>query len=205
MNADEPRLAQMRPIQTGIPSEILELDEAAPEGPMLVGLLEDEPAGVVCTRNPGVAEFEATLEWPSEWETRSPVIPLLPSTQDLGVRSSLRESSGRRLTTVSGSFSGFDEGALSAAMERILRNLLSASGVREATLQTRVLRTYRVHHPDPEAVQRLARLIWEGGFRVRFGRSWSPAPAGAHVVLGCRGLRDELVRILGVECSGGSG
>lgn len=171
----------------------------------MVGLLEDEPAGLIPTRNAGVAEFEATLTWPPDWETRAAVIPLLPVVEDSGIRRSLRESEERESTMVRGTFSGFDEDSLSESLDETLRALVAVAGVGEAALRTRVSRVRQAYRPDSAAIQQLARQMWGAGSRVRFGPSWSPAPDGVEVTLGCRGAREEISRSLGVDRTGVSG
>ncbi|WP_152670779.1 hypothetical protein [Rubrobacter aplysinae] len=193
---------------------MLRLHGVLARGPLVVGLLEDEPAGVIQTRNAGVAEFEASLEWPPGWDTRVAVLPLLPAVDDSKVRASLRESTDSEVTMVRGTLAGLDEEDLSAALDELLRTVVSVAGVREAALRTRVARPARAYAPEPGAVQGLALRLWRGGVRVRFGPSWSPTPEGAKdgedrenaedtgradVTLGCRGARKEMLRALGVD------
>lgn len=186
--------------------EILKLYAGNKRSPLRVGLLEGEPAGVIPTRHAGRAEFEATLEWPPGWEGPTSVASRLPDLLALesgGVRGSLEESCGRELTTVRGSLSCIEEEALCSVLDETLRAVASVATVREAALRTRVARPSRIWSPAPGAVEILAGWLWRSGMRVRFGVSWSPATSDADIMVGCGGVREELVRALSAGVSSG--
>lgn len=175
------------------------MDNSGPDGPLRVGLLDGEPAGVVCTRTAGAVDLEATLEWP-EGEGGISVIGLLPDLEpapdDWSAGGSLRESAGHGLITVTGTLYSFEEDALRSVLDDTLRAVASVATVHEAVLRTRVLRAGRPSCPSAGVVQTLARRLWAGGVRVRFGASRSLAAPGADVMLGCRGAREEVVEAL---------
>lgn len=171
-------------------SNVLRLELPGSAGPLQVGLLDGEPAGVISTRTAGVVELEATLEWPPQWRAETSVLDLLPAPGP-GLHAALCESAGEDLTTVSGELRCFEEEALRTAVEEALRAVASAAAVREAALRARVLRASRTRFPSAAAVQALARCLWEAGLRVGFGASWRSAAENADVAVGCGGERER--------------
>jgi len=189
---------------SGSDPEILCLRGACDEETLRVGLLEEEPLGVIQTRNPGVVDFEASLQWPPGWEGEVSVIHVLPPLDNAGATGSLREWAGPDLTTLSGDLRSTDEESLSSAVEEALRAVASAAAVREALLRTRVRRVCGAWSPSAGAVRRLARRLREAGVRVGFGASLGPAPAGVDVMVGCREGREPLLEALGHHAESGS-
>lgn len=189
-------------------SEILELYTGDGRSPLRVGLMEGEPAGVIPTRHAGRAEFEATLEWPPGREGSTSVASWLPELfasdgDGDGVRGSFEESCGRELTAVRASLWCIEEEALCSVLDETLRVVSSVATVREAVLRTRVTRPGGIWSPAPGAVELLAGRLWRSGMRVGFGVSWSPAVSEVDVMVGCGGVREELVRALSAGVSSG--
>lgn len=164
---------------------------------MRVGLSPEEPAGVICTRNAGALEFEASLQWPPEAEA----VPLFAGGISCGesVRADFAETTTGGCNRIRGGILSPYEEELRAALDGILRDLARAAAVYEAALTSRVLRSRRPLCASSSAVGSLARSLWEAGLRVEFGVSWSPAPEGTDVTVGCRGAEERLAALLS-EC-----
>lgn len=158
-----------------------------------VGLSPEEPAGRICTRNAGVLEFEASLQWPPESEAAQLFAGGISSGES--VRASFHETTTGGCNRIRGSIVSPYEEQLRAALDRILRDLARAA-VYEAALTSRVLRSRRPFCASSSAVESLARELWEAGLRVEFGTSYSPAPEGAEVTVGCRGAEERLAAVL---------
>ena len=159
-----------------------------------VGLSPEEPEGVICTRNAGAMEFEASLEWPPGADAA----PLFAGGISFGepVRADFEETTTGGCGRIRGSIVSPYEEELRAALDGILRDLACAAAVYEAALTSRMLRSRRPLCASPSAVESLARSLWEAGLRVGFGVSYSPAPEGTDVTVGCRGAEERLASLL---------
>jgi hypothetical protein len=158
-----------------------------------------EPAGTVATRTAGVAEFGATLLWDRVQDVPpGPVLPTLSET----VRCSVIETDepGEARREILGEILALTQRDLGLALETVLRSLTDAAALSDALLETRVARVAQPRATPSRAVQALAVDLWDAGFPVRFGPSWTPATGGA-VAVGFRGAEAELRRFLGTHPS----
>lgn len=153
---------------------------------------------MICTRNAGSLEFEASLQWPPESEAS----PVFTGDSSFGerVRADLDESAVDTVdgcvSQVRGTLLSPYEDELRVALDGLLRELAGAASLREAALTARVLRSHRPLCAGSSCVESTARLLWEAGLRVGFGVSWSPAPEGADVIVGCRGAEERFEELL---------
>lgn len=108
----------------------------------------------------------------------------------------LRETLADGETSVRGPLLSTDERALREALDAALRALSEAAAVREAALWTSASRVCRAASPQSGAVEAVACRMWSAGLRVRFGVSWSLAPAETDVAVGCRGAEEEMAFVL---------
>ncbi len=158
-----------------------------------------EPAGTVATRTAGVAEFGATLLWDrAEDAPPGPTLPILPES----VRCSAVETDtpGEARREILGEILALTERDLGLALETVLRSLTAAAALSGAVLETRVVRGARPRAVPSTAMQALALDLWDAGFAVRFGPSWTPSPGGG-VAVGFGGAEAELGRFLGAHPS----
>lgn len=158
-----------------------------------------EPAGTVATRTAGVAEFSATLLWDRHEDAPpAPTLPTLPG----NVRCSVAETDapGEARRELLGEVLALTERDLGRALETVLRSLTAAAALSGAVLETRVVRGARPRAAPSGAVQALALDLWDAGFAVRFGPSWTPAPGGG-VAVGFGGAEAELGRFFGAHPS----
>lgn len=160
---------------------------------------------MICTRNAASLEFEASLQWPPESEA----VPLFAGGVSCGesVRADFEETVAGGRNQIHGTLVSPYEEELRAALDGILRDLACAAAVYEAALTSRVLRSHRPLCASSSAVESLARTLWEAGLRVKFGVSWSTAPEGADVTVGCRGAEKRLAAVFpeSVEMQGVAG
>jgi hypothetical protein len=153
----------------------------------VLALLSEEPAGRISTRNAGAVSFEATLSWrpddgiPARSVLDGPVsgvkVYSLVQTDDLA-------SATRR---VSCEIRALRAGKLAAALDAALRSVAARAALDEAVLETRAVRLADPTVTPAALVEVLARQLWDAGFPVSFGPSWTPAP-GADISVGTRGL-----------------
>jgi hypothetical protein len=158
-----------------------------------------EPAGTVATRTAGVAEFGTTLLWDrAEDAPPGPTLPTLPGR----VRCSVVETDapGEARREVLGEVLALTPRDLGQALETVLRSLTATAALSGAVLETRVVRVAHPEAPPSGVVQALALDLWNAGFPVRFGPSWTPSPHGA-VAVGFRGDEAELRRFFGAHPS----
>ena len=78
---------------------------------------------------------------------------------------------------------------LGSALDAALRGVSTAAALTEAVLEVEAVRWATPKAASQRALQELARDLWEAGFPVRFGPSWTPAP-GADVCVGAGANRD---------------
>ncbi len=155
-----------------------------------------EPAGTVATSTAGAVEFGATLLWDRAEDElpQSTTLPALPE----NVRRSIVEidapAEARR--EVLGEIVALTQHDLRLALEAVLRSLTVAAALSEAVLETRLVRVAQPRVAPSRVVQELALDLWEAGFAVRFGPSWTPASVRG-VAVGFGGAEAELKRFFG--------
>lgn len=137
----------------------------------------------------GSVEFSATLAWRSRDD-----VPGGPTLLGLTgpARCTLSEAEGPEPATrrLAGEVSALTQADLGAALEAVLRALTTAAVLTEAVLEVGAVRSVAPRVASREALEGLARDLWEAGFPVRFEPSWTPAPP-AEAYLGVAG-RDDL-------------
>jgi hypothetical protein len=158
-----------------------------------------EPAGTVATRTAGVAEFGVTLLWDrAEDVPPESLLPALPETVRCSVVETGEPREARR--EILGEILALTQRDLGSALEAVLRSLTSGAALSGALLETRVVRVARPRATPSLTVQTLALDLWDAGFAVRFGPSWTPSPGGG-VAVGFGGAEAELRRFFGVHPS----
>ena len=126
-----------------------------------------------------MVDFSATLAWQSPGDVPTgPVLGVLTGLEPGTLRYSFTETdeSHRTARVVAGEIRAFTEWELGAALDAALRVVTVTAALTEATLEVRVVRVASPRVAPPPALEGLARDLWDGGFAVRFGRSWSAAP-----------------------------
>jgi hypothetical protein len=114
----------------------------------------------------------------------------IAETQDPG-------SAGRRIV---GEIRALTQQELGSALDTVLRGVTTAAALTEAVLEVEAVRWATPKAASPRALQQLARDLWEAGFPVRFGPSWTPAP-GADVCVGVGGANRDLGDFLSTHTS----
>jgi hypothetical protein len=127
-------------------------------------------------------------EWPGTAGTASISVA---ETQDPG-------SSGRRI--ISGEIRALTQQELGSALDGVLRRVTTVAALTEAVLEVEAVRWATPKVGSARALQELARDLWEAGFPVRFGPSWTPAP-GADVCVGVGGANRDLADFLSAHPS----
>jgi len=135
----------------------------------------------------------AKLSWrrPEEMPSR----PTLPEWPGAGTaRISVAEtqdprSTGRRI--IIGEITALTQQELGSALDAVLRSVAKAAALTEAVLEVEAVRRATPKAASPRALQELARDLWEAGFPIRFGPSWTPAPE-ADVCVGVGGANRDL-------------
>lgn len=136
-----------------------------------------------------MVDFSATLAWQSPREVPAgPVLGMLTGFEPGALRYSFAETheSHSSARVVAGEIRAFTERELGAALDAALRVVSVSAALSEATLEVRVVRVASPGVAPPLALEELARDLWDAGFAVRFGRSWSAAP-GAEISVGIGG------------------
>ncbi len=168
-------------------------------GGHVLALLPEEPAGKICTANAGAISFSATLAWrPGEGiPTGIPAGPILGAPA-FGARFySLRRTDDDATATrrISFEIRALCAGRLAGALDGALRSVTACATLTEAVLETCVVRLADPSVAPAALVEELARQLWDAGFPVSFGLSWTPAP-GAGVSVGIRGLEEPFEAFL---------
>ncbi len=153
-----------------------------------------EPAGLLATRTAGEISLSAAFAWRSLQDV--PTGPLIPDLDGLA-RYALQEthdppSATRRVT---GAVTALTPTDLGAGLEAILRALSAAAALTDATLELDAARTADPRVPDPRSLESLAVDLWEAGFPVTFGPSWSPG-TDARVHVGIGGMEGKIGEFL---------
>lgn len=160
-----------------------------------LALLPGEPPGKISTVNAGVISFEATLVYPPDEK-----IPERPAVEELclpggklyGFRFSCEAPGTHRLSC---EIRALRTGHLAASLDLVLRRVSEHAALAEAVLEARAVRIASPTAPSAILLERLARHLWEAGYRVSFGPSWDPLPAGTGISVGSHGFNVTL------ECS----
>ena len=97
-------------------------------------------------------------------------------------------STGRRIV---GEIRALTQQELGSALDAVLRRVTTVAALTEAVLEVEAVRWATPKAASARALQALARDLWEAGFSVRFGPSWTPAP-GADVCVGVSGANRDL-------------
>jgi hypothetical protein len=132
-----------------------------------------------------------------------PPLPTLPEWPGTGTaRVSFAEkgdpgSTGRRIV---GEIRALTQQELGSALDAVLRSMTTAAALTEALLEVEAVRWATPKVGSPRALQALARDLWEAGFPVSFGPSWTPAP-GADVCVGVGGADRDLGAFLSAHPS----
>ena len=113
--------------------------------------------------------------------------PLLPELQG-AARCSITETEEPETTTrrLVGEIRAFEPSELGSTLEVALRAVMAVAALTESMLEMGAVRTVPPRVASVRALEELARDLWDAGFRVRFGPSWTPAP-GADVCVGVAG------------------
>jgi hypothetical protein len=160
--------------------------------------LPGEPAGLIATRTAGVVDFSATLAWQSPGDVPSgPVLGMPRGFESGTLRYSVAETEElhRSARVMAGEIRAFTERELGAVLDALLRVITVTAALTQATLEVRAVRVASPGVAPPPALERLARDLWDAGFAVRFGRSWSVAPE-AEISVGIRGAEGVLEDLL---------
>jgi hypothetical protein len=161
--------------------------------PPKLALLSGEPAGRIPTRTPGAVRFEATLTWQNlEEAVQRNICPPLPGSVKAFISES-GEPGGVRY--ISGEILAFAEEELESALDSILQEVSSTAALSEAVLEMHCVRVAHPRVAARDALERLARGLWEGGLGVRFGPCWTPLYGGAEVAVGIRGAEGVYERL----------
>ena len=155
-----------------------------------VALLPEEPAGKIPTVSAGVAHVEAGLS--CRHGDTPPTVPQLPEPPPGVVFVPAWEGDPASATyRFSCEVRALRAAALAAALEGILRAVTAHAALADAVLEARAIRSVEpVVYPAP-LVERLARDLWEAGFRVSFGPSWVPNLDGG-LAVGSGGSEGEI-------------
>lgn len=86
--------------------------------------------------------------------------------------------------------------ALAAALDGLLRFVTVHAALADAELEARAVRQAEPAVYAVGLVEAFARDLWEAGFTVSFGPSWTPAP-GVSVAVGVRDIEEDLEKFLG--------
>jgi hypothetical protein len=150
-----------------------------------VALLPDEPAGTIATCTAGIVKFWATLAWPRPEDM--PPGPMLLEPLALA-RCSVAETEDPEAATrgLTGEIMAFSPSELGSALEAALRSVTAVATLTEAILEVGAVRDVSPRVAPARALEALARDLWDAGFPVRFGRSWTPS-SGADVGVGVGG------------------
>lgn len=96
---------------------------------------------------------------------------------------------------ISGEIRAFVEEELENALDSVLQKVSSTAALSEAALEMHCVRMACPRIISCDALERLARGLWEAGFGVRFGPCWTPLYGGAEVAVGIRGAEGGYERL----------
>lgn len=163
-------------------------DPLRASGYYAVTLLSGEPAGRISTTSAGVAFFEATLSpRPGDAAPRPEPGEPPPGARFLFPAWEVEPASSAR--RFSCEVRALRAAALTAALDGLLRAVTAHAALADAAVEARAVRLAEpAAHPAP-LVEVLARDLWDAGFPVTFGPSWTPAP-GACAAVGIGGLEE---------------
>lgn len=176
------------------------LEEPPGAGSRILALLPEEPAGRISTRNAGAVFFESTLAWrPGDGVPPDPLLrePRAPGARFYSLVTSAVTPATRRISC---EIRALDAGRLAGALDEALRSVTTQATLTGAVLETRAIRLAAPKSPPAALVEKLARQLWEAGFPVSAGPSWSPAPGNADISVGVGGLEEALEAFLQEHC-----
>jgi hypothetical protein len=153
----------------------------------VLALLSEEPAGRISTSNAGAVTFEAALSWnPDDGIPTEPILgkPTPGARFYSLVQTEDPISATRR---VSCEIRALRAERLTGALDDVLCSVTAHAALTEAVLETRAVRLAGPTVASAALVEELARQLWDEGFSVSFGPSWTPAP-GADVSVGIEGM-----------------
>jgi hypothetical protein len=161
----------------------------------VLALLYGEPAGRISTSNAGAVSFEATLSWnPDDGIPAEPILSKPAS----GARFYSLVQTGDPVSAtrrVSCEIRALHAEQLTGALDGVLRSVATHAALTEAVLETRVVRLASPTVASVALVEELARQLWDEGFSVSFGPSWTPAP-DADVSVGVGDLEEAFEAFL---------
>lgn len=160
------------------------------EVPRLVGLLAEEPVGLIATRTAGAADLRATLSWPHPEDVRPPLPgPLAPSVQ------AITETANGITLCLEKRILAPTERELGAALDALMRATAAYAALAEAVLEVATVCTVPPKVASRPALEALARDLCQAGFPARFAPSCALA-AGADVWVGTGGTGGDLEEYL---------
>jgi hypothetical protein len=158
-----------------------------------------DPAGMLATSTAGLIEFSATVSWDRvEDMSQAPTLPALPETARCSVVETNDPARCRR--GILGEILALSERDLGSALETVLRSLTTTAALSDAVLEARAARVSPPAAAPATSLQALALDLWDAGFEVRFGPSWTPVPEGG-VGLGVLGAEQELQNFIEAHLS----
>ena len=156
-------------------------------------LVTGDSAGTLATRNAGLVDFHATLEWDEKPSGRPSCLPV----SETFFRHELEEVLDPTGTTmrVSGAIRALTDRGLGGGLEVVMRSVASAAALSGAVLEMRSFLECPPRPAPPGPLQALALDLWRAGFPVRFAPSWRPADSQA-LSLGAAGEEEALRKFL---------
>jgi hypothetical protein len=155
----------------------------------VLGLLSAERAGRISTRNAGAISFEATFKWRPEDGTTSGLILHGPAPGARFYFLARAEDPVAAKIRITCEVRAFYTEQLIATLDDLLRYVTTHAALSDAVLEIRTVRLADPTVTSVKLVEALAWQLWDAGFPVSFGRSWSPAPE-ADVSVGSGGLEE---------------
>jgi hypothetical protein len=161
----------------------------------VLGLLSEEPAGRISTRNAGAISFEATLKWQLDDGITAELDLDVPSHGTRFYSLVQVEDAVSAIRRVSCEVRAFYAEQLTGALDVLLRYITTHAALSEAVLETRAVRLADPTVTSATLVEALARQLWDAGLPVSFGPSWKPAP-DVDVSVGTRGFEEAFEAFL---------
>ncbi|MBV9452961.1 MAG: hypothetical protein JOZ19_02375 [Rubrobacter sp.] len=155
----------------------------------VLGLLSDERAGRICTRNAGAISFEATFNWRSHDGITAGFVLNEPAPGARFYFLAQVEDDVAAKLRISCEVRAFYTEQLTGALDALLRYVTTHAALSDAVLEIRTVRLAAPTVTAVKIVEALAWQLWDAGFPVSFGPSWMPAP-DADVSVGSWGLEE---------------
>ena len=156
-------------------------------------LVTGEPAGTLATRNAGLVDFHATLEWD---EAHPGQLSCIPDPEPF-FRHDLEEvldPTGTKMR-VSGAIRALTDRDLGVGLQLVMRSVANAAALSGAVLEMRSFLECPPRPAPPGPLQALALDLWRAGFPVSFGPSWTPGDSRA-LSLGAGDEEEALLEFL---------